>query len=535
MTGIFKKTVKNKGFHCPVIWFILFMVVFFLPAVSHSVAQDTLIIDYNHAIRIALNESFTIKSHEKLKQAGYHNYRYNKAMFRPRLDLTVGLPLWQEYVNVIERPDGLPVYNSYGSLKLEGDMSFQYTLPTGGYVALSSNLFRENLNTVLSGENETLYSELFQSRFWVSLNQPVFTKNQLKENLREAEFNYQQTTHFFTRTQMDIVYEVTRGFYNLYKASKEVDIAKEKLANSKESYRIAVLKSESGRIRGADVLFAEVSMARDRAELLRVKNRLSNVEDQFKQLIGLELTRPISIKTDLQYPTLMIDDEKALQEALQERLEIKEDELGIRLQQIEIDRAKREREVKGYLSAYYDLTGISTIEEGSFWDFAESSIENITDRPPNRGVSFTLAIPVFDWGRGKERLKQAKVLMEEKELKLEHTQQTIIREVREIIRTVRESHEQIGIHEKNLDVARRSYKISRLRFENGDISSQELAVERNQLAGVQLEYLDAYIAYQMAINDLKRKTMWDFEQNRSYLIERSADEEDVFEKQFYHE
>jgi len=503
------------------------MVMLFLPAVRISDAQDTLTIDYSDVIRIALNESYIIKSHEKLKQAGYHNYRYNKAMFRPRMDLTMGIPLWQEYVNVIDRPDGLPVYNSYGSLKVEGDMSFQYTLPTGGYVSLSTNLFRENLNTVLPGGNETLSSELFQSRFRVSLNQPVFTKNQLKENLREAEYSYQQTTHYFSRTQIDIVYEVTHGFYNLYKAYKEVEIAEEKLANSKESYRISVLKSESGRIRGADVLFTEVSMARDRAELLRVKNQLSNEEDHFKQLIGMDLTRPITIETDLQYPTLVIDDDKAIQEALKERLEIKEDKLDIRLQQIRIDRAKRECEVKGYLSAYYDLTGISTIEEGSLWDFAGSSIENISDRPPNRGVSFTLAIPVFDWGRGRERLQQARVMMDEKKLTLEYTRQTIIREVREIIRTVRESREQISIHEKNLEVARRSYEISRLRFENGDISSQELSVEQNQLAGVQLEYLDVYISYQMAVNDLKRKTMWDFETNRSYLIERSGGDKDV--------
>jgi outer membrane protein TolC len=108
--------------------------------------------------------------------------------------------------------------------------------------------------------------------------------------------------------------------------------------------------------------------------------------------------------------------------------------------------------------------------------------------------------------------------MDQKKLELDNEKNSIIKEVREVIRTVRESREQIGIHEKNLELARRSYNISRMRFENGDISNQELSIERERLADIQLEYLDAYITYQMAVNNLKRKTMWDFEYGRSYLV-----------------
>jgi hypothetical protein len=62
-----------------------------------------------------------------------------------------------------------------------------------------------------------------------------------------------------------------------------------------------------------------------------------------------------------------------------------------------------------------------------------------------------------------------------------------------------------------------------MRFENGDISNQELTMEQERLATIQLEYLDAYINYQLAVNDLKRKTMWDFENNRSYGVETSKE------------
>jgi outer membrane protein TolC len=193
--------------------------------------------------------------------------------------------------------------------------------------------------------------------------------------------------------------------------------------------------------------------------------------------------------------------------------------MDINLSGIELDRAKRVREFKVYLSAYYDLTGISTLGSGSTIDLIGSSFDDLVNRPPNRGVSLTLTYPIYDWGRGKERKKEAEIRLEEKELDLENLKNTIRREVKEIIRTVHENHQLTEIHIKNLDLARKSYEISRMRFENGDISSQELSIEREQLETVQLDYLDAYINYQLAVNDLKRKTLWDFANNRSYLAE----------------
>jgi outer membrane protein TolC len=498
---------------------ILLLILVFRIAYNPKLsAQDTIILSCEDAINIALGQSYTIKSHELRKQEMHHYYQYNRAMFKPRLDMNLNIPLWNEFVNRIEQPDGLPVYNTYSSMEIGGDMSFKYILPTGGNVALSTNLFRNDLSTLVTSSNTKIYTEQFYSRFWVSFNQPVFTRNKLRENLNEAEYKYEQAEHFFTRAQMDIVYEVTQGFYGLYQAAMEQEIAREKLENSEESYRVAVLKSESGRIPRADVLSAEVSVSRDRASLLQSQNKFMNEQEKFAHLIGLDLNQAIKILTTLDFPTFIIDDQKAVEEALKNRLEIKEGELDISLQNIALDRAKREREFSGSISAYYDLTGISTLGEGRTPELVRSSFEDISNRPHNRGVAFTVSFPVFDWGRGREKVNEAKISLEERQLYLEDLKTTIRREVEEVIRNVRESSAQIGIHEKTLELARRSYNISRMRFENGDISNQELSVEREALAGIQLEYLNAFIGYQLAVNNLKRKTMWDFENNRSYLV-----------------
>jgi outer membrane protein len=497
-----------------IVSFIL-SVSFYLPAFL----QDTLNLTCEQAIKIALDESYTMKSNNTSKQSLYYNYLYNKAMFKPKLDFSVNTPLWEESVVRIDRPDSLPVYNSDGLFRLGGNVSFQYTLPTGGYLGLATNLFRENITTVLASSNQEFTTDQFYSKYWVEFTQPVFTKNELRENLKEAEYNYQKADFYFQRSQVNIVYQVTQEFYGLYKLLKEVEIGEEKLINSERSYQIALLKSGSGRIAKVDMLSAEVSVARDKANLVKLYNALKTQEDYFKQIIGIDLNKPIRINTDLSYRFFIIDDTLAMQEALKNRYDIKEGEIDIKLKEIGIDRAKRENEFKGYISAYYDLTGISTSNSTNTIDLIESSHANIANRPPNMGVALTFSIPIYDWGRRKSKIREAEYILQQSKYNLEDLTITIEREVRQVIRTVRESHEQLTIYEKNLEVARQAFDIALLQFENGNLSNQELSIEREKLAGIQLEYLNAFIAYQLAVNDLKRKTLWDFENNRSYVIE----------------
>ena len=68
-------------------------------------------------------------------------------------------------------------------------------------------------------------------------------------------------------------------------------------------------------------------------------------------------------------------------------------------------------------------------------------------------------------------------------------------------------------------LAEKSYRISLLKFENGDLSSQDLALEQNRQTEALTNSLNAIIDYKNALSDLRRKTLWDFEKNAPVEIE----------------
>lgn len=494
--------------------YILFALLLIIPITN---AQRK--ITYDEAIAVALGESYTIHYYKEDMEATRYSYLYTKAQFKPFIDMSLFTPSWKEGVQEINQTDGLPVYNSTGSLQAGGNLSFMYVLPTGGNFDLSSKMYYENYKTTLSQQdNEVLERNQFYSRFMLSFSQPIFTANKLKENMKVAELDYQKSICYYTRAQMDIVYNVTSAFYLVYRAAFELRINQERLTNSKEAFRIAKLKQETGNLPEGDILTAEIIMAQDETRVMESQGVLDAAYDDFKLLIGLELTESIELVAEMDFEAFLIDTEVAIYEAIQNRMEVRENVVNVQLQEIEVKRAKREREFKGDISAYYDFTGLSTLEDGSLGDLVQSSFQNMGDRPSNRGVVFTLSYPIADWGRAKNLVKREERRLKQRKLDMENTKRSIETEVRKIVRSVYEAEQRYRINQRNREVAIESYRISQLRFGNGDMTSQELSIEQERLSQVQLAYIDSYITYRLSVADLNRKTMYDFENNRSYKI-----------------
>ena len=490
---------------------------FWLFFIFTSQAQETRKITFDEAISIALGESYTVHYYKEDMEATRYSYLYTKAQFKPFLDFNLFTPSWEEGVQEILQTDGLPVYNSTGSLKAGGNMNFKYVLPTGGNFNLSSNMYYENYSATLSLQNnEVLKQNQVYSRFMLSFNQPVFTANTLKENMKVAELSYRRSVCYYTRAQMDIIYNVTSAFYEVYRTAFENKINQDRLDNSKEAYRIAKLKMETGDLPEGEILTTEIVVGQDESRLMESQGKLESAYDDFKLLIGLNLNDSIELVANMDFESFLIDMQKAIGEAIRNRMEVQENDINIELQQIEIKRAKREREVKGNISAYYNFTGLSTLGDGSLSDLTQSSFDNMLDRPANRGIIFTLSYPIYDWGRSKNLVKQGERRLKQRELDREDMKRIIETQVRKIVRSVYEAEKRFRINQRNRDVALQSYRISQLRFENGDMTSQELSIEQERLSSVQLAYIDAYITYRLSLADLNRKTMYDFENDRSY-------------------
>ncbi|HQG45447.1 MAG TPA: TolC family protein, partial [bacterium] len=478
------------------------------------------IITLDQAIGIALEKSYEMKSLRLSLAQAEQNLIAAKGRFKTNADLSLETPNWNETVSEITIPNALPIFNTTGYTRYMGTLDINQPLPTDGAITLRGQSYHRDVSTYLQeSAADVSRSEIYNS---VSLRfkQPLFAINQLKLGLKNANLSYERTLHRYRRSELDIVYRVTRAFFDYYQATRQHEINRDNVRQQQELYDLAAKKYAAGLIPEVEALQMEVDLAESRNALLSAEGELQRNEDSFKQLIGLKLSDLVGVRTDLAIETVEVDLARAIELAMKYRTELREGQIDIELALISIKEADARSEMRGDINAFYDITGVSdsNLAYHSPWnELWNSSLDDMNRRPHNRGVTFTLTVPLWDWGVNRAEVQAARTVYNTSVLSLEEEKKTIEREVREVVLRLREAENRIAVLRKNQEVAQRAFDITLERFNNGDITSQELALDRNRLTTAKTSYLSAYVDFKLAVADLQRKTMWDFVNNRSLL------------------
>ncbi len=489
------------------------------PAFQAARPEKT-VLTLDEAIKIALEQSYEMKSLRLSLNQAAQNLIAAKGRFKTNADLSMEAPNWNETVSEIQVPGALPVFNTTGYTRFLGTLDINQPLPTDGALILRGQSYHRDVSTYLQEQDEDVSRSEIYNSISLRFQQPLFAINQLKLGLKNANLSYERTSQRFRRSELDIVYNVTRSFFDFYQATRRHEITRENLNQQQELYDLASKKYAAGLIPEVEALQMEVDLAESRAALLSAEGARQRSEDNFKQLIGLSLSDAVAVRTDFELERVQVDLERATTLAMKYRTELREGQIDIEMARLNVKQADARSEMRGDISAFYDITGVSNpnLPYKSPWDrLWDSSIEDMDRRPHNRGVTFTLTVPLWDWGVNRAEVQSARAALSTSELSLEEQKKTIQREVRDVVMRLREAENRVEVLNKNQEVAQRAFDITLERFNNGDITSQDLALDRNRLTTAKTSYLEAYVDFKLAVADLQRKTMWDFVHDRSLL------------------
>jgi len=500
---------------------ILFLLLFFV-CTHEGVCQEAQALTLDEAISIALDKSYDIKTLEKLVEQAEQNLIAARAQYKTNVNLNFFAPQYDEGYKLIERVEGNPVPKQQGSFQVRGVMDITQPMPWipfgGGDLILQGEAYQlDSWSPKINNPDKYDKSNRFFNKISLIINKPLFTINDVALELRQARLNYRKQKKIFTRSELDLVYRITQQFFRLYRTIQEVKINQEDVQRQQNIYETTEKKFQSGLIAEVDAMQAEVDLIQARNSLKSSQGRMEEQLASFKQLIGLPLDEKIDLTAELEVDRVDINIEKAISYAMKNRSEIVEKEIDIENQEINIRQTDARVAIKGSLRGYYQLSGFS--EDDLPWgtstvDLIESSWE-VLKQTPNRGVTFNLEVPLWDWGRNRAQVKAAEIQLERNKMELEDQYVTIEREVKDVIRSYYEAYDRVKMLEKSKEVSQRSFEINLERFENGDITSTELARVSDQLNQSLLSYLDAYNQYKLALADLRRKTLYDFETNES--------------------
>lgn len=381
----------------------------------------------------------------------------------------------------------------------------QPILVTDGTLSLINRFGWQSSTAVFEGGTSTS-SERFTNNLYLNYNQPLFTYNRLKLQLKELELSYENANISYAMQRLNLERNVTQFFYNVYMSQMNLTIAREELENTQRSYEIIKNKVEAGLAAREELYQAELNLATANSGLQNSQVNFENAKDQLKMYLGIDLFEDILVYADVEAVPVPVDLDKAIQSGLTSRMELRQREIEVETTQFDMIRTKSLNEFSGSMNLAFGFIGDN------------KNLGQIFDQPTkNPQVQLSFNIPLFDWGERKARIQAQEATMKSAELNLDEQKKQIIIDIRQVFRNLQNQLNQIEIARQSERNAQLTYEINLERYQNGDLTGMDLSLYQNQLSSRKLAYAQALLNYKIELLNLKIQTLYDFEKNQPVL------------------
>lgn len=382
-------------------------------------------------------------------------------------------------------------YNSFANLSISKPIT-----QTDGRISLNNRFgYRDNFS-----EAQDVRLKTYSNNLFLQFDQPIFTYNRNKLQLKELELNLENAQLSNAMQLLTLERNVTQSFYSFYQAQNGLEIAQDEYDNQQVSFEITRNKVEADLLAEEELYQAQLNLASSRSTLQNQQVTLDNAADDFKLLLGIDLTEEVEVRVDINFITQEVDINKAIQFGLEHRMELRQRSIDIERSQFELVRTNALNEFKGSISLSMGIFGDNT------------AVPNVYDSPTtNPRVAVSFNIPLWDWGEKKARLAAANANLDITKIDLENEKNNIVINIRKVYRNLQNLETQIEIAQQNVQNAELTYEINLERYRNGDLTSMDLNQFQNQLSDKKSELASALINYKIELLNLKIQSLYDFE------------------------
>lgn len=441
-----------------------------------------------------MQSRFNLEQNQKSLEA-------NQAALKTRLSLTVD-PI--NFSRTRQFNELFSTYNTTETRSIFGTLTVSQPIAaTDGVLSLNNRLSWQNSISEFNDSDIRAYS----NNLFLSLDQPLFTYNRRKLQIKELELNLERSKLSYAIQSLSLENTVTQSFYNVYKSQVDLQIAEEEYKNQQASFEITQNKVEAGLQAKEELYQAELNVSTSRSSLENKRVAVETAKDKLKQDLGISLFEEIDVEVgEDNFTPVVIDVAFAINHALQNRMEIRQQEISLEQAGFDLIRTNAENEFKGTLSLSMGVFG----DDRTFSEIYQSPTNN-----PRVSVSF--AIPLWDWGEKKARLAATRASINTTKIDLEQEKNNIISSIRDTHRQLVNIQSQIGLSEQSVRNAELTYDINLERYRNGDLTSIDLNDFQKQLSQQRTNLANNRIDYKLTLLNLKILSLWDFEKDQPIL------------------
>lgn len=413
-----------------------------------AAARDTLQLTLDDCVRIALNESPTIKVAEmEITRVDYSRKETLGALL-PTVEFT------GNYNRTLAKQT---MYMNFGgqnqSFKVGRDNSY-----TMGFSASMP---------------------LVAPQLWKSLQ---LSDNQILQNVENAR-----------ASRLALVNQVQKAYYGLLYAEDSRAVLEENHATAQLNADIYKKKFANGTASEYDVLRSSVQVKNIEPSILEVENTIRQAKLQLKLLMGMDMGIEITTQARLaDYQGKLYANTLSIGQALDQNSEL-------RTMDLKTDYLKKALEVQK-ASWYPTLAAVANYNWNSLSDGAPLKNFQWTS---SSIAGLSLSIPLFQGMKRYNKQKQAEISLREMTWQRENLERSLKMQVQVQFDNLQKSVKQITTNEAGVEQAVKANQIMEKSFRIGAASYLDLRDSENALMAAKLSYYQSIFNYLTAESDLR--------------------------------
>ena len=448
---------------------------------------DSLIIDIETALSIALNENPTIKvANMEIEKKEYTKKSTQAALF-PQID-AVG-----QYTRTIKKQTMYLDGGFGGGLGMDIDPS-EFTPEEMEIVKV--------LGKVLGGSSEPAEEESTEgiqfgrSNMWtagVVVNLPIIVPS-LWKNIQLTSIDVELAVEQSRSSKIELANQVKKAFYGTLLAQDSYNVYKKTFDTESEVLRDIQNKFEKGLVAEYDLITASVRLQNIIPEMLQTKNAVQLAILQLKALMGIDLEVPLGIIGSLEnYEDRMYADLLDTDLSLINNSDLRQ--IDLQIEQLKKVYELRTAQYLPTLTANLSYQYMSQNNDFKFSDYRWD---------PYATAGITLAIPIFDGGKKHYDRKEAKLTVNQVEMQRKDAERQIKLMLQNQINQIAKSIEQVNSLKTARKQAEKGYEIAVKRYETGMGTIVDVNQAALGLTNTGLQYNNAIYDYMSAKSELEK-------------------------------
>lgn len=479
---------------------MLLTVVFFIANNFVMPAQNQVLTLYQ-AVNMARDLSQSSLLAETRKENRYWQWRTYKSDFLPSLSVSGTLPDFNRSFTPVTQPDGttefqpVAVNNSDVMLALSQNIGL-----TGGTVFASSmvNRFDDFNNDV------TRFSG---SPFYFGISQPLFGFNQLKWDKLIEPLRYEESLKSYVEELELISIETTDRFFEMLLAQITLEIARKNVASNDTIFRIGQGRYGLGNIAENELLQLELNLLNSNQQVAQSSLDLETARLRLTTYIGMTGAQQFTLAIPDDFPEFVMDEAVALSEARRNR----QDAVSFKRQLLEAERnVAQARGTNGLNANLFATFGLSN-RGNNLGDVYQ-------DAEDQQQVRIGFDIPILDWGKQKSIVKTAEANQKLVSYTVAQDEINFDQQILTLVRQFEVLRQRLEVSKKADEIGERKYNISKNRYLIGKISITDLNLALQDKDRAKGDYIAALRDFWTAYYEIRRLTLYDFEQNQSLFI-----------------